>query len=444
MTRRHTICALASGALPAAIAIIRVSGDDIHAICEQMITSGMPEPRHATLANFVDAEGGQIDEGLVVSMPGPNSYTGEDSLELYLHGGIAVVEHALEALLAIPNVRLAEPGEFTRRAFENGRLDLTQAEGVADLIDAESRGQKTQALEQLGGSLTQTYEDWRHQLTKILALLEASIDFPDEDEAPEDASRPVIKMIDALTSNMETSLLDGRLGERIRDGFRIAIIGRPNAGKSTLLNRLAQREAAIVTPVPGTTRDVVEIRLRLGGQLVWIADTAGIRDTSDEIEAEGVRRAEDAASRADIRLFLTEGRDSRLALEGAGYRDGTDLSVVNKIDVDAPSPDILADCAISAKTGEGVDHLEALLVERLTHMGRGSASPIITRARHRTRLEAGAAHLNAARELLMDDHSPELAAEDVRLALREIGAVVGAVGVEDILGSVFADFCIGK
>jgi tRNA modification GTPase len=409
-----------------------------------MITSGMPEPRHATLANFVDAEGGQIDEGLVVSMPGPNSYTGEDSLELYLHGGIAVVEHALEALLAIPNVRLAEPGEFTRRAFENGRLDLTQAEGVADLIDAESRGQKTQALEQLGGSLTQIYEDWRHQLIKILALLEASIDFPDEDEAPEDASRPVIKMIDALTSNMETSLLDGRLGERIRDGFRIAIIGRPNAGKSTLLNRLAQREAAIVTPVPGTTRDVVEIRLRLGGQLVWIADTAGIRDTSDEIEAEGVRRAEDAASRADIRLFLTEGRDSRLALKGAGYRDGTDLSVVNKIDVDAPSPDILADCAISAKTGEGVDHLEALLVERLTHMGRGSASPIITRARHRTRLEAGAAHLNAARELLMDDHSPELAAEDVRLALREIGAVVGAVGVEDILGSVFADFCIGK
>ncbi len=444
MTRRHTICALASGALPAAIAIIRVSGDDIHAICEQMITSGMPEPRHATLANFVDAEGGQIDEGLVVSMPGPNSYTGEDSLELYLHGGIAVVEHALEALLAIPNVRLAEPGEFTRRAFENGRLDLTQAEGVADLIDAESRGQKTQALEQLGGSLTQTYEDWRRQLTKILALLEASIDFPDEDEAPEDASRPVIKMIDALTSNMETSLLDGRLGERIRDGFRIAIIGRPNAGKSTLLNRLAQREAAIVTPVPGTTRDVVEIRLRLGGQLVWIADTAGIRDTSDEIEAEGVRRAEDAAARADIRLFLTEGRDSPLALKGAGYRDGTDLSVVNKIDVDTPYQDILADCAISAKTGEGVDHLEALLVERLTHMGRGSASPIITRARHRTRLEAGAAHLNAARELLMDDHSPELAAEDVRLALREIGAVVGAVGVEDILGSVFADFCIGK
>ncbi|MCL4129510.1 UNVERIFIED_CONTAM: hypothetical protein GTU68_016428 [Idotea baltica] len=399
-----------------------------------MITNGVPDIRQSTLSTFVDQDGAQIDEGLVVLFRGPNSYTGEDSLEFYVHGGVAVVEHALDALTRIPNVRLAEPGEFTRRAFESGNLDLTQAEGVSDLIDAESRAQKTQALEQLGGSLTQTYDDWRAQLTKILALLEASIDFPDEDEAPDDASAPVIQMIDALSAEMSSALEDGRLGERIRDGFRIAIIGRPNAGKSTLLNRLAQREAAIVTATPGTTRDVVEVRLRLGGQLVWVADTAGIRHTEDEIEAEGVRRANEAAKRADIRIFLNDANDSSYRTDLAEYR----------VDLYAGELGEGVDCRISAKTGEGVQMLEALLVQRLADFSQASSAPVITRLRHRTRLEAGQTYLAAAKNMLLSDHSPELAAEDVRLALREIGAVVGVVGVEDILGSVFADFCIGK
>ena len=270
-----TICALASGPPPAAIAIIRISGPAVKTVGKLLLESGLPAPRSARLRVIKDQAGRLIDEGLALFMPGPETYTGEDSLELNLHGGQAVIEHALRALTTIDDVRLAEPGEFTRRAFKNGKLDLTQAEGVADLIEAETSAQKSQALRQLDGALSDTYSDWQNQLTEILALLEVSIDFPDEGDAPQAVDAPAIQKLETLRTQMTEALGDGGIGERIRDGFRVAIIGPPNAGKSTLINALAGRDAAIVTDIAGTTRDVLEVRLRLGGGIVWARRYSG-------------------------------------------------------------------------------------------------------------------------------------------------------------------------
>lgn len=439
-SKPETICALASGPPPAAIAVIRVSGPAVRSIGEKLLENGLPKPRMARLRAIKDDAGIHIDEGLALFMEGPNTYTGEDSLELFLHGGQAVVEHTLEALTAIQGVRLAEPGEFTRRAFENGKLDLTQAEGVADLIDAETSAQKSQALRQLGGALSDTYANWQEQLTEILALLEVSIDFPDEGDAPQTVDAPSLRKLETLRIQMVNALGDGSIGERIRDGFRIAIIGAPNAGKSTLLNRLADRDAAIVTDIPGTTRDVIEVRSILSGVVVWFVDTAGIRETDDVVEAEGIRRAEAAAAGADLRIYLVDGADE---FAPPIRRSPQDLVVINKADLRSVSHETV-DLEISAKTGAGIDALKSKLSSWLSDQVSKIEAPVITRARHRAGLSAGLAHLESAETLIRSGVGAELAAEDVRLAARALSSLIGEVGVEDVLGSVFSSFCIGK
>lgn len=444
MSERDTICALASGQPPAAICIIRLSGDRIWKLAGALLDCGLPDPRRATLTKFRDEDGNLIDEGLAVFMPGPHSYTGEDTLELYLHGGPAVITHAISTLTKEPGVRLAEPGEFTRRAFEAGKIDLTEAEGVADIIEAETNAQKAQALRQLTGGLTEQYDRWRAELTGILALIEVAVDFPDEDDAPDETTQPVVRKLNDLIEDIEAALGDRGIGEKIRDGFRIAIIGAPNAGKSTLLNRLAGRDAAIVTSRPGTTRDVIEVRRIIGGQVVWLSDTAGLRETDDEIEAEGVRRAERVAAEADLRLFMVDGSAPETGVLSSPFRQPTDMVVVNKAD-ETPAPALPEfDHRISARDGDGVPELEAAIADFISRKAASVEAPVITRARHRARLVDGLSCLIAAREALTLGTGPELAAEDVRLAIRHLGAVVGAVGVEDVLGAVFSQFCIGK
>ncbi len=397
------------------------------------------KPRHATLVDLHDESRGVIDSGLAVFMPGPASYTGEDTLEISLHGGRIITELALKSIMSA-GARLAEPGEFTRRAFEAGKLDLTRAEAVADLIDAESEAQLAQALKQMDGALETLYDGWRHDLTTCLALLEASIDFPDEEDAPDRVDAPVRETLAALKKDLHLALEQGNITERIRDGFKVAILGRPNAGKSTLLNQLARREAAIVTDIPGTTRDVIEVRLTLGGYLVWISDTAGLRETSDIVEAEGVRRAMKTAEEADMRIWLY---DSREDFDSADVQPG-DLVVANKCDLGEPRNVSRETLKITAKTGEGVSALEARIVHCLGGMAQGAGAPMITRARHRQGIERAMIHLVQAQDHLDSQTGAEFIAEDVRMASRELGTLTGHIDPDTVLGAVFSSFCIGK
>ena len=443
MGARDTICALASGPLPSAIAVVRISGPAVREIGALFLASGLTPARRGSLTKLIDREGRLVDEGIALFAPAPNSYTGEDTLELFLHGGPAVVAHALEVLTSLPDVRLAEPGEFTRRAFEAGKLNLTQAEGVADLIEAETLAQKGQALRQLSGGLSETYARWRDELTGLLALVEVMIDFPDEGDVASNAASPAHAKVSALMREVEAALGDGGIGERIRDGFRLAIIGAPNAGKSTLLNRLAGREAAIVTARPGTTRDVIEIRKVLGGQVVWIADTAGLRETDDEIEAEGIRRARMTADDADLCIQLLDASDLA-APPPLPYPAPKGIRVVNKSDLAGPAAAASADFIVSAKDGAGIDVLEAGLADRIAALASSVEAPVITRARHREKLTRGLTALASANAALEGDLGFELVAEDLRLAIREMQGIIGEIGVEDVLGAVFSRFCIGK
>ncbi len=437
--RRDTICALASGLPPAAISTLRISGPSVIDIAQRRLSVTPLKPRHATLVDLRAETGETIDSGLAVFMPGPASYTGEDTLEISLHGGRMITELALKSIMSA-GARLAEPGEFTRRAFEAGKLDLTRAEAVADLIDAESEAQLTQALKQMDGALENLYSGWRDDLTHTLALLEASIDFPDEEDAPERVDAPVAKKLQDLKADLTYALAEGNVTERIRDGFKVAILGKPNAGKSTLLNQLAKRDAAIVTDIPGTTRDVVEVRLTLGGYLVWVSDTAGLRETEDVVEAEGVRRALKAGNEADIRIWL---HDAREPFQSDQVRPG-DLVVSNKsdlVDTQSVSRETLS---ISAKDGDGIDRIEVAIIERLGALTENATAPIITRARHRQGIERALAHLEIATEHLESDIGAEFVSEDVRRASRDLGMLTGHVDPESILGAVFSSFCIGK
>ncbi|NQY41429.1 MAG: tRNA uridine-5-carboxymethylaminomethyl(34) synthesis GTPase MnmE [Henriciella sp.] len=435
---RDTICALASGPPPAAIATLRLSGPDVQSIIGKRLSKPALTPRRAMLVELFSESGETIDKGLAVFMPGPGSYTGEDTLEITLHGGRMIIELALKSLMSA-GARLADPGEYTRRAFEAGKLDLTRAEAVADLIDAESEAQLGQALRQMGGALEILYSDWRVQMTECLALLEASIDFPDEEDAPDRVDGPVAEKIKKLIEALDLALTEGNITERIRDGFRVAILGKPNAGKSTLLNQLAKREAAIVTDIPGTTRDVVEVRLTLGGYLVWISDTAGLRETDDIVEAEGVRRARQAGAEADLRIWMF---DAREPIEDDLVQPG-DIVVVNKSDL--VSPDVSRETLlISAKEGKGVERVEASIVDRLSGLTANLSAPMITRARHRQGIERAKTHLNIALDHLNMGMGAEFTAEEVRLASRELGALTGHVETEMVLGAVFSSFCIGK
>ncbi|MFI4936692.1 MAG: tRNA uridine-5-carboxymethylaminomethyl(34) synthesis GTPase MnmE [Caulobacterales bacterium] len=446
---RDTIFAPATAPGRAAIAVVRLSGPGAAAALRSL-AGDLPTARHATLRRLRDAAGEILDEALTLWFPAPASYTGEDCAELHLHGGVAVVEGVVRTLKGL-GLRLAEPGEFTRRAFEAGRLGLDQAEAVADLVDAETDAQARQALAQLGGALGQRHEAWRAALTEALAYLEAAVDFPDE-ELPADVARRAGPMIDALAAELEAALADAQRGERIREGYRIAIVGAPNAGKSSLLNALIGRDAAIVTATPGTTRDVIEAPLVLGGYKALLADMAGLRAATETIEAEGVRRAQAWAADAALRLWIVDAAAS----DGA-WRQGEpavragDLVILNKTDL-PPGADReaasgaalalgLAMLEASAVSGHGINALRDTLADRLAADLTGAEFPAVTRQRHEQLLAEALEHLRRGRDQL---ETTELAAEDLRLAARALGRITGRIGAEDILDHIFASFCIGK
>lgn len=443
-----TIFAPATAAGRAAVAVVRVSGPATLSVVEAL-TGHPPKARMAALRTLRHG-GVDLDEALVLRFEGPASYTGEDSAEFHVHGGRAVVEALLSALSDL-GLRLAEPGEFTRRAFENGKLDLTQAEGVADLIDAETEAQRKQALGQVGGALGQRYDRWRDLLIQSLAMLEAAVDFPDEDlpEAVAERARPGLR---TLSAELDTALADVSRGRRVRDGFRIALVGAPNAGKSTLLNGLVEREAAIVTDTPGTTRDVIEVPLVLAGYKVLVADTAGLRETSDAIEAEGVRRARAWAEEADLRLWVVDGFHVKHTVKlQEAVRPG-DWLILNKADIAQGSAldeaaarwagEGLRVVRLSARSAAAVSEVREALSAHVAEALSGAEFPAATRLRHAERLREAQDHL--LRALSEVGLEVELAAEDVRLAARALEKITGRVDPEDVLGRVFSTFCIGK
>ncbi len=440
-----TIFALATSSGRAGIAVLRVSGPGAGAAIAALTRRPVPPARRASLRRLADPRGGEaLDDALVLWFPGPSSFTGEDVAEFHIHGGGAVVAGVSEVLGRLPGCRLAQAGEFTRRAFENGRLDLTEVEGLADLIAAETAAQRRQALRQLDGELGALYEGWRARLIRVLGHAEADIDFPDED-LPQGLAAAIRPEIGDLAAEIARHLDDGRRGERLREGLSIAIIGAPNAGKSSLLNRLARRDAAIVSATAGTTRDVIEIHLDLGGYPLVIADTAGLRDGGDDIEAEGVRLALARAKAADLKLAVFDAAAWPAADSAtAALVDDDTIVVLNKIDLGTsktpPMPNGRPMVAVSALTGAGVEVLLSAIEREAARRLNVSASPVLTRARHREALEGCVAALR--RGLVAG--LPELAAEDLRLAARALGRITGRVGVDDILDVVFREFCIGK
>ncbi|WP_293907552.1 tRNA uridine-5-carboxymethylaminomethyl(34) synthesis GTPase MnmE [Phenylobacterium sp.] len=429
-----TIYAPATAAGRAAVAVVRISGPGTRGAL-RALTPPVPRTRTASLRTVIGADGAPVDQALVLFFKGPHSYTGEDVAELQVHGGPAVMAAVLAALAAL-GLRLAEPGEFTRRAFENGKLDLAQAEGVADLVDAETEAQRRQALEQLGGRLSEVQARWTEALLEALALLEAAVDFPDE-ALPADVAARARPILTGLLAELQAAAADAERGRAVREGYRIALVGAPNAGKSTLLNVLAKRDAAIVTAIPGTTRDVIEVPMVLAGYKVVIADTAGLRVTTDEIEAEGVRRARAWAAQADLRIWLADGTDPAASFEGAGPDD---LRLVTKRDLGDGPPD-LDGAAFTARSPNDVAWLERTLEGLIVEALAGAEPPAATRLRHQQHLTEAS---NCLLHALTQQEHVELAAEDVRLAARALDRITGRIDPEQVLGRIFATFCIGK
>ena len=462
---RDTIFALSSGRLPAAIAVVRVSGpragDAIAALAGRV-----PEPRSAALLRLRNPRGGgqsssqseAIDDALVLWFPGPRSETGEDTAEFHLHGGPAVVAAVFSALGEIEGLRLAEPGEFTRRAFENGKLDLTRVEGLADLIASETESQRRQAFRQMKGLLGDRAEQWRGRLTEALALVEAAIDFPDEGIVAEEVIRPALVFASELEQEIRGLLANSDRGERLRDGLTVAISGPVNVGKSSILNRLAKRDAAIVSPRAGTTRDAIEVHLDLGGFPVTVVDTAGIRDTADPIEEEGVRRARARAKAADLVLWVMDGARPRPVPPPPDLvaPDGPPVWVLlNKADLETGAVGIregaedtvgaAKDYRISAHTGAAFDDL----VTGIAGFARqffsvGTDASLITRQRHRSALSECVDALHRAAREGSSWRREDIIAEELRLAAQALGRLVGKVDVENVLDVIFRDFCIGK
>jgi tRNA modification GTPase len=435
-----SIYAKASGAGRAALTVVRASGPAC-ATALGILCGGLPPPRRASLRRLRDRLGETLDQAIVLWFPGPASYSGEDGFELHLHGGPAILDGVGEALEYL-GLRLAEPGEFTRRAVMNGRMDLLEAEAVADVIAAETAMQRKQALLQLGGALSAVYAGWRQGLLRLLAQQEALIDFPDEDLPPE-VEAQLVADITQLHDSFRAHLREDTRGEALRTGLVFAIAGPPNVGKSTLINALCQREIAIVSPTAGTTRDVLEARIEIAGVPVTLLDTAGLRVSCDPIEAEGIRRARARMDEASLVIALHEaGSTDRISLADTTLPC---LSVGTKADLvaglpDAAQGDIDADIAISVRTGAGMNRLLARLADETHRLAGLTATPAVTRRRHRHALSQAADHLSAALEATW----PELRGEELRLAIQALGRVTGEVGIEEVLDSVFGQFCIGK
>ncbi len=438
-----TIFALASGAGRGGVAVLRLSGPRAAAALAALTLRDLPAPRRASLRRLFDAASGEaLDDALILWFPAPDSFTGEDVAELHVHGGRAVVGAVTDVLSGVAGLRIARPGEFSRRAFDNGRLDLAQAEGLADLIEAETEGQRRQALRQMEGALSRLTEDWSTRLVSALALLEADIDFPDEG-LPTSLAQEIQPIVDGLITDLAAHVATARRGESVREGFRIAILGAPNSGKSTLLNKLLGREAAIVSETAGTTRDVVEGRIEIAGYPVWIADTAGLRETDNAIEAEGVRRALACAAEADLRLLVVDSTTEAPPPSHVTLAPG-DLVLLNKMDKAGVSfPPTTSDTLrISAKTGQGLTGVRARLDQTITDRLHNDEIAPLTRARHREAVQLALEATLRAKQALQ--RGPELVAEDLRLAGRAIGRLTGRFDVEQVLDAVFAKFCIGK
>ena len=423
-----TVFALASGKGKSGISVVRISGSDALSVFAHL-SCKPPEPRQATV-RMLCAGDLVLDEAVVISFPAPQSFTGENVVELHLHGSLATVQAVLSVLGGLPGFRHAEAGEFTRRALENEKLDLAQVEGLSDLIEAETEAQRRQALRVLSGSLGTLAERWRSDLVRASALIEATIDFVDDD-VPFDVMPEVRELLERTTASLADEIKGVSIAERIRDGFEVAIVGRPNVGKSTLLNALAGREAAITSEIAGTTRDVIEVRMDLRGLPVTVLDTAGLRASEDVIETLGVERAKSRAERADLRVVLLSGRDESLPLE----LRPDDIVAVSKADI--------GEGDFSALTGEGLDALVTRISESLEHKASGAGVAI--RERHRIAMERANSSLGIALDRL--ETSPDLAemvAEEIRDAVRALDTLVGRVDVEHILDEIFSSFCIGK
>ncbi len=444
-----TIFAPATAPGQSALAVIRLSGLACADVCLRLTKKPPPAARRAALRRFCHPVSGEaIDRGLVLWFPGPASATGEDVLELQVHGGRAVIAELLAVLASLPGLRPADPGEFSRRAFLHGRIDLTAAEGLADLVAAETGAQARQALRQLDGELGRLYERWRSELLGALARLEAEIDFSPDQDVPADTMTAVRPVLARVSAEMAAHVDDAHRGERLRAGLTIAVVGPTNAGKSSLVNRLARREVAIVAAEPGTTRDVIEVHLDLGGYPVTVLDTAGLRAPVGGAEAEGVRRARQRAAESDLRLALFDGACwPALDPDTLGLIDQRTIIALNKADLGLlPDDPVVADrqaTRLSCLSGEGLDGLLTVLSrEAAAQMATGQA-PLLTRARHRAAVQAALEALGRI-AMLPDEAELALVAEDLRLAVRAIGHITGRVGVEDLLDKIFGEFCIGK
>ncbi|TCU70494.1 tRNA modification GTPase trmE [Bradyrhizobium sp. R2.2-H] len=447
----QTIFALSSGRTPSAIAVVRVSGSQAGLVLTTL-AGQLPAPRQASRRLLRDGAGQPIDDAVVLWFPGPASATGEDVAEFHVHGGRAVLAALLAAISNIPNTRAAEPGEFTRRAFENGKLDLTEAEGLDDLIHADTDRQRRQALRQLQGLLGDHARDWRERIIEASALIEAGIDFSDEGDVPAELKAPAVRAIQALHDEISKVLAAQGQAERLRDGLVVAIAGEPNVGKSTLINQLARREVAIVSPHAGTTRDVIEVQLDLDGYPVTVIDTAGIRETNDPVEQEGVRRARARAGDADLVLWLVESgqavdpesmRSLRISGDENVSPGGSVWIVRNKIDLggrEGPVPP--GEFPISASRGDGIPELVEALVMFAANFFGTTEGALVTRARQRDLLRQASDSLRRSLELV--EEGEELAAEELRAAAYSLGRLLGRVDVEDVLGAIFQKFCIGK
>ena len=444
----NTIFAQASAPGKAGVSVFRISGPTALQSLTRLVCQTNPkfEPRKLYFRKIYNPKNHQqIDDALVVFFKGTSSFTGEDSVEIYTHGSIAVIKMMHQVLASLEDVRIAEPGEFAKRAFLNGKIDLTSAEGLADLIEAETALQLSQAIGQLGGGLEKIYEGWRLELLKIISLVEAYIDFPDED-IPEETINAVRQLVDRITNEIEIHLNDNHRGERLRSGIKLAIIGHPNVGKSSLLNYLMKREIAIVSNIAGTTRDVVEGHLDIGGYPIILQDTAGIHDhTEDIIEQEGINRAWNAAKNSDIKIILYDA--SRMNDLNEYFKDIIDANTIivfNKIDL--VSGALLQNIHghksinVSIKNEQGLNEIIAEIVSIADKIARPSQSPQITRARHRSQLQKALEYMSNFS--LNDDLV--LAAEDLRMTMRAIRNITGKITVDEILGEIFSNFCIGK